>query len=261
VPDAQGESEIAYPFGPAIQFEVFTLAAERLEVRAECTQPAAMDYFTRLLNEIASRWPEVNPSARIQQAASVEKTGQTKILVVFASPKDSSPLRLEEEARIIRECIERSNNRENLAFEIRQAARVKDVRRALLERDYKILHFSGHGAPSGNLAFENETGEANLVPQQALANLLSNFNSIECVLLNACDSVSQGGLISRSVPFTIAMDGPISDDAAKHFTAGFYDGIGAGKDYRFAYKIGCNAIEIEGYSDASIPKLFENGSN
>jgi len=207
--------------------------------------------------EIAIEEP-IHPT---EKQTSIEgETGMSdkiKILVVFANPKGSDPLRLGEEDRIIRECIERSKNRDNLHYEIQHAVRVKDVQRALLEDNYHIVQFSGHATPSGNLAFEDETGKPKLVPQQALASLLSNFDSIECVILNACYSVSQGRLISLGVPFIIAMDGPISDNTAKLFTRGFYDTIGAGRDYRFAYRIGCNAIAMEGYSDEATPQLLE----
>ncbi|MCO6449677.1 MAG: protein kinase [Caldilineales bacterium] len=185
---------------------------------------------------------------------------KTRILVVFANPKGSDPLRLGEEDRIIHECLKKARNRDNLHPEILHAARAKDVQLALVENDYHVVHFSGHATPSGNLAFEDEVGKTKLISQQALANLLANFPSIECVLLNACYTVKQGQLLSLGVPFTIAMDGPISDDAAKHFTRGFYDTIGAGRDYSFAYKMGCSAIDIEapvGQSEASKPKLIE----
>lgn len=198
-----------------------------------------------------------------RQSSTEGETGmsdKTRILVVFANPKGSDPLRLGEEDRIIRECIRRARNRDHLHCEILHAARAKDVQLALVEDNYHVVHFSGHATPSGNLAFEDEVGKTKLISQQALANLLANFPSIECVILNACYTVKQGQMLSLGVPFTIAVDGPISDDAAKHFTRGFYDTIGAGRDYRFAYKMGCSAIDIEapeGLSEASKPKLFE----
>lgn len=197
-----------------------------------------------------------NVKEAIESSADTAMNDKIKILVVFASPKGSDPLRLGEEDRIIRECIERSKHRDILHYSIRHAVRVKDVQRALLEDEYQIVQFSGHATPSGNLAFEDEVGNLKPVPQQALASLLSNFKSIECVILNACYSVDQGQLISIGVPFTIAMNGPISDDAAQLFTRGFYDAIGAGKDYRLAYEMGCNSIAMEGYPEESTPQLF-----
>lgn len=186
---------------------------------------------------------------------------KTKILAVFANPKGSDRLRLDEEDRIIRTSIERSKNRDNLHYAIRHAARIKDVMQALVEDDYHIVQFSGHATKSGNLALEDEIGNPKLIPQQALADLLSEFKSVECVILNACYSLRQGQSISLGVPFTIAMDGPISDEAAKHFIQGFYDTIGAGRDYRLAYKMGCNIISMEGLKEKTVPQFLENKPN
>lgn len=77
-----------------------------------------------------------------------------KVLVVFANPRGTSSLRLGEEDRTIQECVRRSKNRDNLSLIIHHAATVDDIRRALLDNDYEIVHFSGHGTGTG-LAFED----------------------------------------------------------------------------------------------------------
>jgi hypothetical protein len=94
-----------------------------------------------------------------------------KVLVVFANPRGTSPLRLGEEDRTIQECVRRSKNRANLILVIRHAATVDDIRRALLDDEYEIVHFSGHGTGTG-LAFEDSTGSLYVPPQKAL--------SVEC---------------------------------------------------------------------------------
>jgi hypothetical protein len=179
------------------------------------------------------------------------------MLIVFANPRGSDPLRLGDEDRIIRECIRRSQNREILREKIVHAARIKDFQRELVEAEYQIVQFSGHGTPTGELAFEDELGQIKPVPQRALSDLLMEFPSIECVILNACYSKNQGEMISWSVPFTIAMDKAISDDASQSFTRGFYDTLGAGKDYHFAYRMGCRAISLAGYAEEATPIFFE----
>lgn len=192
--------------------------------------------------------------------AEVRMESEVRILVIFANPRGSDPLRLGEEDRFIRECIRKARKRDTITCEILHAARVRDVQLALIEDDYHLVHFSGHATPTSKLALEDETGKPKLISQQALANLLAHFGSIECVLLNACYTLEQGRVLSLGVPFTIAMDGPISDDAAKYFTRGFYDALGAGRDYRFAYTMGCVAMDMEapaGLSEAFRPKLFE----
>jgi hypothetical protein len=181
---------------------------------------------------------------------------RTSILVVFAGPEGTPPLRLGTEDRIIRECLDRSGLRENYALEIQHAATPYDVRRALLGGDYRIVHFSGHGS-GGELVLENEYGEPQVVPQEALADLLSTYcPPIECVILNACYTEIQGELISQRVPYTIGISGDITDAAAREFTRGFYDAIGAGRDYRFAFQEGTRAVNLAGLGAGFKAVLF-----
>lgn len=187
----------------------------------------------------------------------VGKESRTRILAVFANPRGSDPLRLSTEDRVIHECLQLSRRRDNISLDVLHAATIHDVRRALLNKDYRIVHFSGHGTGKG-LAFEDELGHPRLIPQEALAEFLSAYSPpIECVILNACYTDTQGQLISFGVPYTIGMDGAISDEGATEFTRGFYDAIGAGKDVEFAYQEGCRTIKLMGLPDGSIPVLFK----
>lgn len=182
---------------------------------------------------------------------------KNNILVVFANPHGSDPLRLGTEDRVIRECLKLSKYRDYISLNILHASTIHDVRRALLDASYRIIQFSGHGTGKG-LAFENEIGQIHLVPQDALADFLSAYSPpIECVILNACYSDLQGQLISKDVPYTIAMKGAISDPGATEFTRGFYDAIGAGKDIEFAYNEGCRTIKLSGLPDHLRPVLFK----
>jgi hypothetical protein len=180
---------------------------------------------------------------------------QTNVLAVFANPKGSSPLRLENEDRVMRESVKLSLYREHIGLEILHAARVDDFARALLEKEYQIVHFSGHGTGKG-LAFENESQQTQVVPKDALTETLSAYSPpIECVLLNACYSNVNADSLSMGVPYTIVMNGPISDEGATEFTRGFYDAIGAGKSIEFAYKEGCRRIRLKTLPDGATPVL------
>lgn len=179
------------------------------------------------------------------------------ILAVFANPRDTESLRLGAEDRAIRECIKLSKGRDYLHLDVRHAATIHDVRRALLEKDYRIVHFSGHGADEG-LVLEDGLGYRRPVPQEALAEFLSDYSPpIECVILNACYTIAQGEMISMGVPYTIAMKTAISDEGAIEFTRGFYDAIGAGKSIEFAYKEGCRTIKLMNLPEGDIPVLLK----
>ena len=54
------------------------------------------------------------------------------------------------------------------------------------------------------------------------------------------------------------MSKAIGDKAAIEFAVGFYDGLGAGRSVEFAYKLGCNSIEVAGIPEHLTPQLLSN---
>ena len=69
-----------------------------------------------------------------------------KILILTANPKNSDKLRLDEEVREIQEGLQRSRSRDQFEIISKWAVRPDDLRRALLDHEPQIVHFSGHGA-------------------------------------------------------------------------------------------------------------------
>lgn len=178
----------------------------------------------------------------------------SNVLVIFSNPKNSLSLRLGYEDRVINECIKLSKYRDNFSLDIRHAAQIDDVARSLLNEEYRIVHFSGHGTKDG-LVFENESGKSQIVTVNAMADLLSSYSPpVECVLLNACNTYVHKAL---NVPYTIAMSDHISDLGAIEFARGFYDAIGAGKNIEFAYEEGCRRIKLKNLPDSRVPKIFK----
>ena len=184
------------------------------------------------------------------------------VLVVFANPRGTNALRLDEEDRAITESIRGANQRDRLPLTKCHAATVHDLSRAMLDKDFHIVQISGHGTQSG-LVLEEIDGSLFVVPRHALARTFAAYaspkGSVECVILNACYSVSTGTLVSLGVPYTIAMEGAISDKAAIEFSRGFYDAIGAGKDIEFAYDEGCRRVELAAPGTRFISKLLRPG--
>lgn len=191
--------------------------------------------------EPAAAAPAVAPAPAPAAAAA-----PIHVLFIAANPSGTDPLRIDRELRIIREAIDRSRNRNSLELDIRTAATVHDLRRAMLERDYQIVHLSGHGEQEG-LLLENDAGECVEVPRAALARFFSRCaerSGLRCVLLNACWSGSIADDAGMSVPFTVAMDGPISDVAALEYSRGFYDAVGAGMDMEAAHDEGMMCVDL-----------------
>jgi len=182
----------------------------------------------------------------------------TSILFLAADPTDASRLRLGEEFREIQEKLKLAQLREQFKLELPQlSARPEDITQALLDTQPRIVHFSGHGTQSGALCFENQTGQIQLVPPDALAALFEQFsNHVNCVLLNACFSEIQAKAISKHIEYVIGMNQGIGDKAAIAFAIGFYQALGAGRTFENAYKLGCVQIRIQGISEHLTPVLF-----
>ena len=179
-----------------------------------------------------------------------------KILIFAANPKDTNQLRLDEEVREIQTALKLSKGREQFQIISEWAVRPDDVRRALLEHEPQIVHFSGHGTGERGLVLEDETGQAQLVSAGALARLFKLFaGKIQCVLLNACYSEVQADAIAQQIDYVMGMNQAIGDRAAITFAVGFYDALGYGRSFEEAYEFGLSAIDLQGIPETSTPVL------
>jgi len=179
-----------------------------------------------------------------------------KILILTANPQNIDKRRLDAEVREIQTGLERAKKRDQFEIISKWAVRPDDLRRALLDYEPQIVHFSGYGAATDGLALENELGQLQMVSTAALAKLFEVFkDKVECVLLNACYSETQAETISQHIDYVIGMHQAISNRAAIEFAVGFYDALGAGRSIEDAFKLGCIAIDLEGISESLTPVL------
>ena len=163
---------------------------------------------------------------------------------------------MDEEVREIDAGLQRAKKRELFDFKQRWAVRSQEVYQALLDFKPQIVHFSGHGSGDDGLALEDEDGNLKLVDTEAIAKLFELFSdTIECVVLNACYSEVQASAIAKHIPYVIGMNQEIGDKAAIKFATGFYNALGAGESVEFAYKLGCNVIQLDGIPEHLTPAL------
>jgi hypothetical protein len=163
----------------------------------------------------------------------------------------------DEEARSIKEMIRKSKHRDVVQFETCWAARPLDLLQAINEHNPTILHFSGHGAPNGDLVLQGETGETKLVSAFAIAQTVAaSSDSIRLIFFNACHSVTQAQQVIKSVASAIGMNEPIGDDAACIFAAQFYSAIGFGHSVSKSFEQAKAALMLQNISQEHIPKIF-----
>lgn len=177
-----------------------------------------------------------------------------KILILSANPVETNRLRLDQEVREIRESIQKARNRDNFEVVIATAVRTKDIQQEILYNKPQIVHFSGHGAGSQGLIFEDISGRAKPVTTEALTTLFGLCASyVECVVLNACYSIVQAQGIANHIKYVAAMRQEVGDIAAIEYSRGFYSAIASGEPYDIAHEYGRNAIQFEGLSEEMTP--------
>jgi len=195
------------------------------------------------------------------------------LLILAANPKGTERLRLDEEVKKIEQGLERSKRRDQFKLVVKWAVTDDDLRRAMLDNEPEIVHFSGHGSgesqggqgrdlvavqakESGGLAFEDDGGHVQLISGDALARLFELCaDSVKCVVLNACYSEAQADAIAEHIDYVVGMKKAIGDEAAIKFAVGFYDALGAGRDVEKAFKFGCIAIDLKGIPEYLTPVL------
>lgn len=189
----------------------------------------------------------------------LQQVALKKILILSVNPTNASRLQLNREVREILDSLQRSKKREQFEITSNSVVRPDDLRRALLDTEPEIVHFSGHGGGNQSLVLENDSGKMQAVSKKSLASLFQLFNNtIECVVLNDCYSESQAEAICQHINYVVGISHQISDKAAIKFTVGFYDALGAGRSYEEAYEFGCAAIALENASAQHLTPVLKS---
>lgn len=191
---------------------------------------------------------------------------QLRMLVACANPPGTAPLDAEYESSEI-EKNWRDSSLAKVSFLNKTS--LPSLRKATTEGEIHIVHFICHGYFSesdgeGYLLLEDESGYAVPVSGQALATTLRDTTSLRLVFLSACESaltVAQPtsnpfagvatAIVQAGIPAVVAMQFPISDQAAIAFSKKFYRQIVKGDPVDTAMVEGRHAI----YGDR--PGAFE----
>lgn len=172
------------------------------------------------------------------------------ILFLAANPGDTDRLALDREARSIQLELERSGHRNRFRFETRWAAEPMDLLRELRKLKPTVVHYSGHGDPSG-LFFQTPAGRSQIVSGAAIGQTFGAAgSSVRLVVLNACYSDAHADALLAHVDCVVGTTGTILDDAARSFAIGFYGGVGRCESIAAAHRQGVAAISLARGRDA-----------
>ncbi|NQE04732.1 Photosystem I assembly protein Ycf3 [ANME-1 cluster archaeon GoMg1] len=168
-----------------------------------------------------------------------------RMLVVVSSPNDPTitPLNTELEQEVILEAVDRLQREHRMDVDFTEDASFETIESYLNEKDYHIVHFTGHGKydkeeGKGYLILETEDDRARAVKNSAIADLLAG-RSVRLVVLSACQSGKVSNkeayadlasiLVKKNIPAVVAMQYPILDTSATKFASVFYHAISSGK--------------------------------
>jgi hypothetical protein len=161
--------------------------------------------------------------------------GPLRILVAVGAPDEGQTgnvvLDYERELQTILNVIDHARQDGNAEVKILEVGYPDEVRRALLERSYHVLHVSGHGK-TGVIELEDEDGRAVEVTPKDLADAIrASGRSLPLIFLASClsgagDSDTTGfaqGLLAQGIPLVLAMQTSVSDWYATRLAGAFYD--------------------------------------
>lgn len=179
------------------------------------------------------------------------------VLFLASNPIDVQQLRLDEEARSIKEMIRKTKFRDSVLFESRWAVQPMDVLQAVNELNPTVVHFSGHGSDSDEIVFQDAEGKAKLISKEAIVQtMMASSNTIRLVFFNTCYSHNQARSVVEHVEAAIGMNTTIGDNAARIFSSQFYSAIGFGVSLGKAFEQAKALLMMEGIKEENTPELF-----
>ncbi len=168
-------------------------------------------------------------------------TAQTlRVLIVSSQPGSMTPLSLTDESKRISDTLGTLPGVETLPLE---NPTVETLRETLLQKDFHVLHFMGHGgfdsaSGQGVLYFDSGNGAPLPVSGALLASHLAGLHSLRLVFINACDTARSNAhapfagvstaLLRAGLPAVVAMQRPIPDGSALEFSRVVYRRLAIG---------------------------------
>ena len=186
-----------------------------------------------------------------------------RILAMVSGPSDLPALSVSHERERMEQALAPLVAREEATLTWLEGDGSAALQRAMRPEagPWHVFHFIGHGSfddatGEGNLLLTGEDGTSVPLPATQLGRLLADHGSLRLAVLNACDgakgdessrfSSTAAILMRRGLPAVVAMQHPISDDAAIEFSREFYGGLAGGLPVDGAVAEGRKAMSILG---------------
>ncbi len=194
------------------------------------------DFLVTNRSILISRFP-----AGVNRVKSSPLESILRMLVVISSPNDPgiAPLNTKLEQEVILEAVDKLHREHKMEIDFTEDATFETIERYLNEKDYHIVHFTGHGTfndekNKGYLILETEDGKAIEMDNGAISDLLTGRN-VRLVVLSTCQSGKTSNkkayadlashLARKNIPAVVAMQYSILDLSAIKFASIFYQAL------------------------------------
>lgn len=166
--------------------------------------------------------------------------GNLRVLVVMSSPKDAHPLDLDKERKLIEDSWA---SLEEVDVDYLEHPTKDSLLDKIRDDRYHVFHYMGHGAYDersgmGALVLEDDHGGTDMLDAETFGTWLQDAPRMRLAFLNACDTAKNdedepfagvaNRLVMTGMPAVLAMQFPISDEAAIDFAKTFYKRIVSG---------------------------------
>lgn len=187
---------------------------------------------------LSNRNPLVRYLSVPRPCAALPLSPPFRVLVLISNPRGWPQLDLENEKRLIQESW---GQRSDVQVDFLECGTKSELQRQLGATDYHVFHYMGHGefdstSGQGMLILKDDNGDPDPISGESLGMLLADEPSLRLVFLNACNTAQITGdarlnpfsgvasaLILAGMPTVLAMQYPISDQAAIVFSKKFYE--------------------------------------
>lgn len=199
-----------------------------------------------------------------------EKESEKQGIFYIGSTPIASNMDLRKEIIDIDNGLKKYDKRRGFQFNMKMNVQANEIINLLYELDPepRFLHFAGHAVYDKlhpeygtGLLFEDSAKAYSLVKGERFGKIISQWQSVECVFLNACHSAPVANQIAKYIPYVIGMRSYITDDSAIAFAIGFYNAIANKKNIPDAFELGLWEIEMNGFvpEEKDTPVLIEKG--
>ncbi|HYM62630.1 MAG TPA: CHAT domain-containing protein [Thermoanaerobaculia bacterium] len=204
--------------------------------------------------------------------------GPLRILVASAQPVSFGLLSIDQEVEVIRRGFQPLIDAGLVSVDILPRATPEAIHRMLEARQFRAVHFIGHGEfdeqrREGCLVFEDSRGGAFRLGQRSVREIFCG-RGLSLVFLNSCQSGAGGrsdfnkgvaqSLVAHGLPALVANQYSVLDSSATSFAQYFYSSLGQGHTLGHAAREARIAVNysLQGeLIDWAVPVLYARDAN